>query len=291
MSIGVRRKSFQSLRFPVPRSMPLRTIRRRLLDRMVLRPSRDRIDHPHQERVVLQCLGRSLECFVQQHEPNEISSGILVIKFPGTSGRAEQSTGLPLALLDGVGGRTWTWNPPGYGGSHGQASLPRIADAAVDFVNQVIDREADDGTTIWLAGNSLGCATALNVAARIDFDHDRTGIVLRNPPPIAEVVMKIASRYPLGHLVNRLANSVDDSMNVMVTATQVRLPAVFLQSGSDTLVPPALQKKVIDAYEGIHQVVVMEDLDHDGLATSDHENQIRQSLHWLLKNTGYESNS
>ncbi len=270
--------------------MPIKHLRRHLLDRMVLRPSRGPLDHPNQERILLQCLGRPLECFVQRHGPLVDADRLLVIKFPGTSGRAEQSTGMPLSMLEGVGGTTWTWNPPGYGRSHGRASLPKIADAAIDFVRQVIDRQANQRTTIWLAGNSLGCATALRVAAELELELDqrRTGIVLRNPPPIVDVVKHIASRYPLGHLVKRVAESLHEPMNVLLTANHVHMPAVFLQSGADTLVPPEMQNKVIEAYRGPYQVVVMDNLSHDAVPNEDHERLIRQSLNWLLQQTGYE---
>ncbi len=265
----------------------LNPIRRRLIDRMVLRPSRHPIDHGQQQRTELRWTGGPLECFVQRHESSHGHSRVLVIKFPGTSGRAEQSTGLPLTLLEGVGGTTWTWNPPGYGRSSGRASLPSIAEAAIEFANQVIEQEADENTTVWLAGNSIGCATALNVAAAVELNRKRTGIVLRNPPPIVNVVKHIAARYPLGHLIHRLAESVHEPMNVLKTAGKVGLPAVFLQSGADTLVPPDMQNRVIQEYGGDHQLVVMEDLSHDGPATDEHEQRIRDSLHWLLEQTGY----
>lgn len=271
--------------------MPLSRLRRHLLDRMVLRPSRHPIETASQKRVTLTVSGRLLECFVQHHEPAGDRSRVLVIKFPGTSGRAEQSSGLPLTLLNGVGGATWTWNPPGYGGSQGPASLPVIAEAAVEFVKQVIDREADAKTTIWLAGNSIGCATALNVAAVTRFDPNRTGIVLRNPPPIPDVVKHVARRYPLGSMLNRLADRVHQPMNAILTASQVQLPAVFLQSGADRLVPPELQNKVIAKYAGNHQLVVMDNLDHDDLTDEHHDKRIRDSLHWLLDQTGYGSYS
>lgn len=261
----------------------LNPIRRKLIDRMVLRPSRHPIDHGMQQRRMLTCRGKQLECFVQQHAGE--GQRILVIKFPGTSGRAEQSTGLPLALMEGIGGTTWTWNPPGYGGSHGPASLPTIASAAIDFARQVIETELDDQTTLWLAGNSLGCATAMNVAAAIKLDPGRTGIVLRNPPPLTDVIKNIAHRYPFGKLMNRLAESVHEPMNVISTAGNVRLPAVFLKSGADTLVPPQLQDRVIQSYAGSRRVVLMDNLDHDGLATDVHEELIRDSLRWLLTQT------
>ena len=85
--------------------------------------------------------------------------------------------------------------------------------------------------------------------------------------------------------MNRLAESVHAPMNVISTAARVQLPAVFLQSGADTLVPPPLQDRVIQSYAGAKQIVFMDDLDHDGLATDIHESLIRNSLHWLLDQT------
>lgn len=266
--------------------LPNDVIRRRLLDRMVLRPSRHRIDHGPQQRVMLRALGRPLECFVQQHRAADGERGsVLAIKFPGTSGRAEQSTGLPLRLLPDVSGTMWTWNPPGYGGSGGRASLPRIADAAMEYVTQVIDREADSETTIWLVGNSLGCASALAAASALTLDPRRVGIVLRNPPPLTEVVKRIARHYPLGQLVDRVAESVHARMNALVTAAEVDMPAVFIQSGADTLVPPAMQNQVIAAYRGQSRQVYLAGLAHDGVADPEQETLIQRELYWLFSQT------
>jgi pimeloyl-ACP methyl ester carboxylesterase len=267
-------------------------VRRRLIDRLVLRPSRHPIDPGPQQRMLLSHRGRPLECFVQRHPVQhdvggtDERRGVLVIKFPGTSGRAEQSTGMPLSLLDGIGGSTWTWNPPGYGGSGGRASLTEIAAAAETFAREVIDRESHQHAAIWLSGNSIGCATALHVASSIDFDQSNTGLVLRNPPPMIDVVKHVARRYPLGHLIHRLAESLYEPMNVMLTAGRVALPAVFLQSGADTLVPPEFQDRVIQTYRGDFQKVVLAGLSHAGVASEAQEAQIRHSLQWLLAQTG-----
>jgi pimeloyl-ACP methyl ester carboxylesterase len=184
-------------------------------------------------------------------------------------------------MLPHLRGEIWTWNPPGYGGSGGKASLERIADAAIGFWYQVTERQANPDTRILLCGNSLGCVTALRVAASSTSDHHRTGLILRNPPPLIPVVKHVADQYPLSRWVGTVAESLCDPMNAVITASQVRCPAVFLQSELDTLVPPPLQRQVIDAYAGDKKTVVLGGLSHGGLPVDSHELDMKQAIDWL----------
>lgn len=248
---------------------------------MVLRPSRDSIDHEPQERVVLRWRNRPLECFVRRNHDVDTAPDVLVLKFPGTAGRAERSSDFPLGMLPGLRGAIWTWNPPGYGGSGGTASLDRIADAAVDFWHQVTAGQADPDTPILLCGNSLGCVSALRVAACAVDDHHRTGLILRNPPPLIPVVKHVADKYPMSRWVGPVAESLIDPMNAVITASQVQCPAVFLQSELDTLVPLPLQRQVIEAYAGEKKMVVLDGLSHGGLPVDSHAAEIKAAIDWL----------
>lgn len=239
---------------------------------------------------MLRSAGQPLECFTQKNYDGDQSPELLILKFPGTAGRAERSTEFPLSSLDGLRGTLWTWNPPGYGGSAGRASLPRIADAAIDFWNQVIDGELDESTSVWLCGNSLGCATALHVAATVRPDPARSGVIMRNPPPLALVVKRVAQKYPLARLVDPIAESLCDSMNVILSARRVDLPAVLLQSELDGLVPVKYQNQVVEAYSGALRPVLMEGLSHSGVATEYHKPMIEESLRWLCEQTGCKTN-
>jgi len=265
--------------------------RRRLLDRFVLEPSRHQLDYGLQRREMLTVLGRPLEAFVQS---NCVQSGnervnsegadddveLLVLKFPGTAGRAERSTEFPLALLPDVRVAMWTWNPPGYGGSSGRATMDAITQAAVAFGEQVIERVANRTTRIWLCANSLGCATALHVASQLNTSH-RYGMICRNPPPLIPVFKRIADRYPLGRWAHSIAECLPDEMNAPLSARHVAWPSVFLVSELDTLVPPELQQQIIDAYAGPTQVVCLAGLSHGGAPTDDHAPQIQQAIDWL----------
>ena len=178
----------------------------------------------------------------------------------------------------------WTWNPPGYGRSGGRATLASVIDSSLAFWDQVT-QQYDAGTRIWLCGNSLGCATALHVAATVRPDPSNAAMILRNPPPLIPVVKRIARQYPLGRLIDAVADTLDDRMNAIVTASQVDLPAVFLRSQLDSLVPPAMQSLVIDPYVGDKQIVELDGLEHDGIPDDAHELQIRDALRWLWESS------
>ena len=261
-------------------------VRRYLLDRMVLRPSRHPIDHPHLRREMIDFGGRQLECFVQRNFEAALPPDLLVLKFPGTAGRAERSTGFPMSMMETHRVEVWTWNPPGYGRSQGRASLPRIADAAIAFWDQVTKRAGGPEVSIWLCGNSLGCVSALHVAASVKPNMASTGLLLRNPPPLVPVVKRVAANYPLGNLMAPVVESLCDSMNAMISASRVKLPAVFMQSELDSLVPPDFQNRLIANYAGRHRLVVLEGLEHGCIATDDHLPRIAESIRWLWEQTG-----
>ena len=264
----------------------LRSFRRHLLNRMVLRPSQHPIQASHQNRVILECESYEIECFVQQSHQDPDPPDLLILKFPGTAGRAERSTSFPSSILNVPRTTIWTWNPPGYGGSGGRASLSTMAPAAFAFWKKITDEHMGPETSVWLCGNSLGCATALHIAATAKPDPDRTGLILRNPPPLRRVVQHAAQAYPHFGLINRVIADLCDSMDAMLTASSVNLNAVILQSELDTLVPIEFQNEFLDLYAGQYRTVLMEGLDHDGLTTDQHEIRINDSIQWLWEHTG-----
>ena len=260
---------------------PIESFQRYLLDRMVLRPSRQPLEFIPQQRVML-CKGSTpIECFVQTNfDADRFTPELVVLKFPGTAGRAERSGPFPMSVLSSLRIAMWTWNPPGYGRSKGRASLQKIGESAVEFWHQVSERYPHNPPT-WLCGNSLGCVTALNVAAKTDASPNRCGVVLRNPPPLKLVFKRVARTYPLGIWAGPLVDNLCDSMDAMLTAQQCHLPAVFLQSERDMLVPALYQNRLIRTYRGPKRTVIMEGLGHDCVATESHQPRIEKSIRWL----------
>jgi len=78
-------------------------------------------------------------------------------------------------------------------------------------------------------------------------------------------------------------------MNAMHTAGRVHIPAVFLQSARDSLVPPELQNRLIETYAGQSRTIVLEGLEHDCPATDRHLPLITDAIHWLWKKTRYDN--
>lgn len=262
-------------------SRSIHTFRRHLLDRLILEPSRDPIDPGLQQRELLSWEGQSFEVFVQSSADNGEPIDLLVLKFPGTAGRAERSTDFPMSMMPELRVAIWTWNPPGYGGSEGRATMASMTKAAVAFQQQAVARAAGPETPVWLCANSLGCATALHAAANIEPSDYRYGMVLRNPPPLIPVFKHIADRYLLGKLAHSITDALCEEMNAVITAGKVSFPAVILQSELDTLVPTTMQQQVIDAYAGPTRSVCLEGLDHGGPPEEEHVPLIQNAIDWL----------
>ena len=264
---------------------------RHLLDRFVLRPSRHQVAYAPKHRVVVSDQHVTDEYFVQwnsargsdatgENESKE-RTDLLVLKFPGTAGRAERASIWPAGHFPELTTKVCTWNAPGYGGSSGRATLSNIAKGATRFWRHATSELGASSPRIWLVGNSLGCATATYLAAQ-HRDHV-AGLVLRNPPPLIETVKRVARRYPLGHLTDAIAESLPAEMNLLITASDANVPTVMLQSECDELVPPALQMKVYDRLPGPKRMVVMKGLAHDGITSDEHQQEIDDALRWLWK--------
>ncbi|WP_146389140.1 alpha/beta hydrolase [Allorhodopirellula solitaria] len=323
---------------PILRS--LASLRNLFLDRCVLRPTRQAIDPGDLRRCELSLApsatgpARTIECYVAtdlatkmatdpaanelpQESPLQGATTLadwddapapktLLIKFPGTAGRAERSSPFPLNLVADQDGQTdpsraespgnpaghyeaWTWNPPGYGQSTGRASLVDLVPAAEAFATAVVRSRCGPDTQIWLCGNSLGCLSALSLAARPadwlppESTADRCVLWLRNPPDLANTILRVADRYASRPWMRRLVAHLPADLSSIDNAAHCHLPAVFLMSEFDELVPPSIQQKIHDAYAGEHSVVTLTDLGHGGLIEEQHYPDIQAALSWLME--------
>ncbi|EMI44151.1 alpha/beta hydrolase [Rhodopirellula sp. SWK7] len=221
----------------------------------------------------------------------------LLLKFPGTAGRAERSSAFPVNLVPpyddnryhhpGQHYEAWTWNPPGYGRSSGRATLKSFAPAAEAFASQVLATRLAANTQVWICGNSLGCLPALSLAARLDqwrpgnSDRDRFVLWLRNPPQLSDVVLGVADRYAARRLMKPVVSKIPDSLHAIEAASRSQIPAVFLMSERDELVLPAIQQKIHAAYAGTHRIVTLADLGHGGLIDEQHRDDVERAAKWL----------
>jgi pimeloyl-ACP methyl ester carboxylesterase len=221
----------------------------------------------------------------------------LLLKFPGTGGRAERSSTFPAHLIpahrhnlvtDPSGHfETWVCNAPGYGGSHGPASLTALVPAAEAFASQVLAARCGKSTQVWLCGNSLGCLSAMSLAARVQewlppmSTPPRFKLWLQNPPDLANVILRVADRYAARFFMRRIVRYLPEQLSMLHNASQSKWPAVFLMSQLDTLVLPEIQRSIHAAYGGPHRVVTLTGLEHSGKPDQRHAAELGRAADWL----------
>ena len=124
---------------------------------------------------------------------------LLILKFPGTAGRAERSTSFPAPMLDDETNRHLDLESSRLRRQQwkGQSFKRWLARRPQLSGQRVTEKHAGPNTSIWLCGNSLGCATVLHTRGQT---HSRskthTGLILRNPPPFEACDQK-SSQSPI----------------------------------------------------------------------------------------------
>lgn len=219
-----------------------------------------------------------LEIWIGRVGPaNRAEPDLFVLKFPGTASRAEDPTEALADWWPGLRIEVWSVNPPGYGGSGGQASLRHIPAMSRLALTTLLDTVG--GAPVVVLGESLGCVSALHLAAR----HSVDALLLRDPPPLRET---IRSRHPsglLGRAAGLLAEQVPQELDVIENAASSDAPAVMLLSQQDRVVPFELQYRVVQAYQGPKQHLVLPEADHGDPPSPSEFNEFKDRTAWLWK--------
>jgi alpha-beta hydrolase superfamily lysophospholipase len=145
----------------------------------------------------------------------------------------------------------WGVNYPGFGGSAGPATLARVASSARAVYDALAKRAT--GRPIVVIGTSLGTAAALHVAAHAPV----AGLVLHNPPPLAELVMRRYGWWNLWLVALPTAVQIPEELDSVANAARVGAPALVLSSTDDGVVPPRYQDLIMRAYAGDWELVAM----------------------------------
>ncbi|ADB14848.1 hypothetical protein Psta_0152 [Pirellula staleyi DSM 6068] len=246
-----------------------------LADRLVLCPSRDKIDFGAKIRREVPFEGATVEVFTERFHTDRAPQ-LYVLKLGGTGGRAERAGPHPLDAWSDLAGETWAVNPPGYGGSGGRATLVSLA-AAIRAVCEALIDEAR-GAPIIVTGNSLGTATALHVASRY---RQIVGCILRNPPPLRPLINGQYGLVSLGLAHLGVARYVPAELDSVAQAARTKVPAVFVLSQKDRVVPPKYQRLITDAYAGPQQQLLLAEADHASPLDEREQQQYFEQLRWL----------
>lgn len=247
----------------------------RLADRLILCPSTHAVEVVGKRRHFVPVGSDRVEVWVHDAGPDDRDVDLYVLKFPGTGGRAEFSSDQPANFWPRRRVQLWTVNPPGYGGSSGRASLPKLAPTARAVFDDLLPRAA--GRPIMVAANSLGGVSALHLAAT----RPVAGLILRNPPQLRSVIL---GRFGWRSMLLGawcVACQVPCELDCCVNASRASAPAVFVLSARDTIVPARHQRLIHQAYTGPHRVVELLEAEHATTMTDEETTRYHAALCWL----------
>ena len=256
------------------------TLLSRLADRLVLQPTTNPIDTEDRERKWIETPSGKIEIWICRSpaETSTQTTPLLMLKFPGTGGRAERARDFPAHLWPDFETEVWTVNHRGYGGSSPPASLQNFTESCDALWDAAVKQFPDRKTLIY--GNSLGCISALYLAAR----HRATGLFLRNPPALAQM---IATRpryrnWSLG-FSKFVANQIPGQLDSVANAAQCEAPCLFVCSEKDTVVPPKYQNLIIDSFHGPQRKFTIEGADHPDPIPDHQHDEFLAAIDWLGK--------
>jgi len=282
----------------------------RLADRFVLMPSRNAIRAEHKSRRIVRAEGRDIEVWIERTDgrapatiipsvtgqpvlsPPANGNGqaaiplpepqIFILKFNGAGGRAERTSIHPLDFWSDLPGEIWSPNPPGYGASEGKPSLTWLAPTGRAVWEELL--QVAGTRPIVLTGNSLGTTVALHLAARYATAANLAGVILRNPPPLRQLIAGKFGWRTLG-LSLGVARQIPRDLDSAANAALARVPCVLLCSGRDRIVPPRFQQLIVQNYAGLKQVVTIPAADHVFELSEPDLAAYAEALTWLRANS------
>jgi fermentation-respiration switch protein FrsA (DUF1100 family) len=197
-----------------------------------------------------------------------------VLEFYGNGARAEWTVAANASHFP----RTAYWgvNYRGFGGSEGSATLDGVAESAT-IAYDALAKEAK-GRPIYAFGTSMGTTAALHLAA----ERDIAGLLLVNPPPLKRLVLEEHGWWNLYLLALPTALGVPRSLDSEENARHARAPAVFVTSEDDGVVPLGYQGRVVAAYAGPKEVILIPGAGHNDRPPPDVASKISAALSRMM---------
>jgi pimeloyl-ACP methyl ester carboxylesterase len=259
---------------------------RRLVDHFLLYPSRNPVPWRGSERIML---SSGTEIWIHRRKsrntsPDEKTEKIYILHFIGNAARAENDFPILLHLLpDYIEAEVWSVNYPGFGRSRGRARLDAIPGVALDAYQNLLRRvESHDSNErtppIYLSGFSLGSTAALYLATC----RPARGLILHNPPPIQKIIEGEYGWWNAGVLAKVFSSRVPSELDSYKNAAESTIPALFLNSEKDEIVPLMYQKEVIARYAGKKNAILFPDAGHGSLIPYSSTPQVQEGAAWLI---------
>ena len=250
-----------------------------LPDRLVLFPTTHRIDAGAATREPIPFENGELEIWrgASKQAQQRGNDPIYLLRFYGNADRADRWVEAETEMWNNRPVVVWGMNYPGFGGSTGPARLARLGPAALAAFDE-LKRTAGDRPII-VFGASLGTTTALHVAAH----RPVTGLILHNPPPLRQIILRQFGWWNLWLLAGPLAQKIPADLDSIANARKVRVPAIFLLAENDEVVAPKFQRLVVDAYAGKKRVIPLVGAGHNSLIEGTEFTELQNGVDWLLK--------
>lgn len=249
-----------------------------LPDQLILFPTTNPINPRGAVRKMIPFEGGKLEIWVgrsrlaqQQGRPETY-----VLRFYGNADRADAWVALEAEMWNDRAIEVWGVNYPGFGGSTGPARLKRIAPAALTAFD-ALHREAAERPVIIFAA-SIGTTAGLHIAAQ----RPVAGLVLHNPPPLRQLILRQYGWWNLWLLAGPVAAQIPHELDTVSNAKAVHAPAIFLLAEQDEIVTPRFQKLVVDAYAGEKRLIRLRGAHHNDPIQGAALTELYNALDWLL---------
>ena len=201
---------------------------------------------------------------------------VFILRFYGNADRADRWAALEAEMWNDRAVEIWGMNYPGFGGSTGPARLAQIGPAALAAFD-ALTREAADRAIV-AYGASIGATAALHVAAQRPI----AGLVLHNPVPLREIILRQFGWWNLWLLAGPVALQMPRDLDSIANARASRTPAIFLLAEKDEIVAPRFHRLVVQAYAGEKRIIELRGAHHndpiEGAALAD----LNDALGWVL---------
>jgi pimeloyl-ACP methyl ester carboxylesterase len=254
-----------------------------LADHLILFPTRAPINVGAAVRRTIPFENGDLEIWTAQSRSarQQGRADVFILRFYGNADRADRWSVVEAEMWNGRAVEIWGMNYPGFGGSTGPARLSRIGPAAVAAFD-ALRREAVDAPIVAF-GSSIGVTAALHVAAIRPTEI--AGLILHNPPPLREVILRQFGWWNLWLLAGPVALQIPRDLDCIANAKATRVPAIFLLAEKDEIVAPRFHRLVVEAYAGEKRVIALRGAHHNDPIEGTALAEMNDALNWMLTRT------
>jgi pimeloyl-ACP methyl ester carboxylesterase len=252
-----------------------------LPDHLILFPTTAPINAGGAVRKTIPFENGQLEVWIAQSRlaRSKGNADIYVLRFYGNADRAERWPAAEAEMWNDRAVEIWGMNYPGFGGSTGPARLSKIGSAALAAFDELKRHAAD--RPIVPFGTSIGATAALHTAAH----RPVVGLILQNPPPLREIILRRFGWWNLWLLAGPLALQIPKDLDSIANAKAIHAPAIFLLAEKDEVVPPRYHRLVVDAYAGEKRVISLRGAYHNDPIEGTGLTDLNNALGWLFAKT------